>query len=491
MPVALNGRVPVKISSFSREINPGDYITTSGELGKGMKATKAGAVIGKALEAWSPDSGAETVMVYVEQGFYNGESLNKFAGIVEPDSTLGKKILLEFLENQNSASATNGVDLTIDRLAAGAEIITPLVTTQKVATDNITPGTGKDISLSLDVDGKFTVNQSDNTANPAIIFDSLGNATFAGKVTAKEINISSLEGVQSLVDQINTLSAGQEALTLTADAISTLSSALSIAQADIIKLQADMADTEIVLTNIQDSITGLTTNGEELEDRLNTVETLLSANVFDALESVTTKNLTVSENTKFNGNVDVLSGIKFASEAEFTIPPIFANDTAGFALIKEGDKRVRVEFTNEYITTPVVSADVAFETGDAIDDAIATELFNAGVQSIVVEKDTTGFTILLNKNAPRDIRFSWSALAVRDPKVFESVFEGLTIDSVPTPNSTPTPEPTPEPEPQPEPEVIPEPTPDPTPEESPTPEPEPQPEPTPTPEPEPTPEVTQ
>jgi hypothetical protein len=64
-PVALIGRVPVKVSSSSAAIKPGNYITSSDESGRATKATKAGQMIGKALEAWDPASGSDTVMVFV------------------------------------------------------------------------------------------------------------------------------------------------------------------------------------------------------------------------------------------------------------------------------------------------------------------------------------------------------------------------------------------------------------------------------------------
>jgi hypothetical protein len=73
MPIALNGRVPVNMAPDSPAIAPGDYITTSGtSVGKGMKATQAGFVIGKALEAWNPASGQTQVMVFVEPGYWPG-----------------------------------------------------------------------------------------------------------------------------------------------------------------------------------------------------------------------------------------------------------------------------------------------------------------------------------------------------------------------------------------------------------------------------------
>jgi hypothetical protein len=72
--VALNGRVYVNMDSNSPSINIGDPITSSSTPGKGMKATGAGFIVGKALEAWSPTSGQTKVMVYVNNTYYNPNS---------------------------------------------------------------------------------------------------------------------------------------------------------------------------------------------------------------------------------------------------------------------------------------------------------------------------------------------------------------------------------------------------------------------------------
>ncbi len=50
-PVALAGRIPTKVTSLNGNINPGDSITSSTLFGIGMKATKPGAVVAKALES--------------------------------------------------------------------------------------------------------------------------------------------------------------------------------------------------------------------------------------------------------------------------------------------------------------------------------------------------------------------------------------------------------------------------------------------------------
>lgn len=266
MPVALKGRVPVKVSNTSEIIMPGDYLTTSDELGKAKKAVKGGPVIGKALEVWTPETGVPTVMIYVEQGFYNGVGVSQFAGIEAGTPDFANQVLAFLMNSQTNISS--GAELLVDRITAGLEIITP-------------------------------------------------------RLVASAIEATAL-----------TVNAGAEF-----------------------------------------------------------------------------KGLSIFTNT-----------------VEFTLPPLFNKDTAGFALIKEGDKKVRVDFDQPYATTPIVTATITFEATDNIDETTADDLFNQNIQYIVTAKDQTGFTILINKKATQNIRFSWVALGVRDAKTIESIYEGLTLD---------------------------------------------------------------
>jgi hypothetical protein len=144
---------------------------------------------------------------------------------------------------------------------------------------------------------------------------------------------------------------------------------------------------------------------------------------------------TVSVDSIIGSTAD--TGVTFGSPVEFTLPPLFNKDTAGFAIIKAGDRRVRIDFDQPYATTPVVTSSITFEATDNIDDTNAGDIFDQNIQSIVTTKDQTGFTILINKVAPRNIRFSWVALGVRDVKIFESLMDGLVVDIPPEPN-TPT-----------------------------------------------------
>jgi hypothetical protein len=85
-------------------------------------------------------------------------------------------------------------------------------------------------------------------------------------------------------------------------------------------------------------------------------------------------------------------------------------------------------FTQPYVATPIVNISMTFEVEDDIDDSEAAILFSDDIRFIILSKDQTGFTILLNKPATRDIRFSWNALSVKDPTIFESLVEGLVIE---------------------------------------------------------------
>ena len=211
MPIALNGRVPVKISNLSEFINAGDYLTTSTDEGKAIKATKSGFVIGKALEDWNSDSQKSTIMVFVEQGYR---------------------------------------------------------------------GIYSDFSVDTDLSN-----------DSGLISKWLG-----------------------------------------------------------------------FLNSILDGI------------------------------------------------VEFAENIIFKKVVEFEATPIFNNDTAGFALIKEGEKEVRIDFENSYSSIPIISASI--DTDIFLDDDI---------KFILRDKNELGFTIVLDKEAPYDINFSWIALSVKDPKTFENI----------------------------------------------------------------------
>lgn len=428
--IALNGRVPVKVASDSDIIMPGDYVTTSStEPGKAEKATKSGQVVGKALEVWTPNSNTPTVMVYVEQGFYNGLGVSQFSGITPGSPNFANQVLGMLMNSQ--PNQVSGSELVTDRVVAGLEIITPKLVADNVSTNTIESSTSGNVGLVLSSDGKFTIGQKDSI--PAITFDANGNAVFSGKVTAHEVSADSVSGMQDMINQLAALSNSQQGFSLIASAVSALSG-------NITTVEASVGGLKTSVDSLADEMQSAIDAQNALAERVASLETMLNAHAFDNLSSVTTGTLSVSGASSFGGEANFAglsffkntttfdSGVLFNGGVEFSMPPLFNKDTAGFALIKQGDKKVRVDFDQAYVSTPIVTANITFEATDNFDDTAATDLFNQNIQYIVTAKDQTGFTIIINKNAPRNIRFSWVALGVRDAKVIESVYEGLTLD---------------------------------------------------------------
>lgn len=75
IPIALVGRVPVKVVAENGAIDVGDFLTTSSTPGHAMRATKMGRVIGMALEDWNGEK--DTVMVQVINSWYMGDIIGE------------------------------------------------------------------------------------------------------------------------------------------------------------------------------------------------------------------------------------------------------------------------------------------------------------------------------------------------------------------------------------------------------------------------------
>ncbi len=115
--VALAGRIPVKVASDSAAILPGDFIASSNVPGRAMKATKTGYTIGKALEAWTPNSGKDWVMMFANLGTYIDE---KSIGGIDNSSLediFGDEVSEPTTSNASGSGQTN--DTTSESTSSG------------------------------------------------------------------------------------------------------------------------------------------------------------------------------------------------------------------------------------------------------------------------------------------------------------------------------------------------------------------------------------
>jgi len=136
LPIALNGRVPAKVSTENGPINSGDPITSSSQPGVGMKATRTGRIIGIALEAFpaSPNdqipssndqndlgtldfdighSSQGEVMVFVNPSWYVSENPSS---IIAPVSSFTLTDALSHLGATVKDGITAFAELVVDKL---------------------------------------------------------------------------------------------------------------------------------------------------------------------------------------------------------------------------------------------------------------------------------------------------------------------------------------------------------------------------------------
>jgi hypothetical protein len=460
IPVALAGRVPVKVSTENGKIEPGDNLTLSStQPGVVVKALKSGNIIGQSLGLYY-DTDPGKVSMFVNNSHTNGSSFDKLLNPIETvdvngvsvssNPTYSANALLEQLVagKESLVNSINLSDIFADRIAAGLEIIAPTIITDNVKTNTLSSSTGKDINVVLSPDGTFTIGENSVTNNvdgtttisvPVVKFDSKGNANFAGKLKAESIEAGSITGMDAIVNKITLLSNGQEALTLTAQAVDTLNQTLIALGADTSDLKFKLNDIEIAMIDLQTSQQKLIEADSKFDLRIKVIEDMLMSNALTQTSDINANNLTVNGQSILNGSTI------FGGQVVFNTPPLFNKDTAGFAIIKAGSKNVDIVFENPYIAQPVVNTSISFEDTDDITknmtDQDADQFFNQDIKSLVTNKTINGFTIRINKTSDKEIRFSWNALAVQDPKVFESIIPGLIIDPTPTPTSDPDPAP--------------------------------------------------
>jgi RNase P/RNase MRP subunit p29 len=329
-PVALAGRIPVKITNENGMIHVGDKITSASKFGYAMKATKAGPVIGTVINEPEVMSVCTMPLPAVEEAVGDGPGVT-----AAPVDEFGNPLLATPTE----ASSNNSVQLSPGQDLCGYAMVF--------------------IGMS----------------------DSLGE------------NIDRL--AQQYVDG-------------------------DFEETDIGGLTTEIADDDPIKTEKQImAFLEATKASYEDDDKLESIFTdKLAAAVEIIAPSVYTKGLTVDSISSWD------DAISFLSDTVFIGRPYFNADTAGFAVILEGAKKVDITFTTPYLAQPVISADIAFENSDSEDFSQEEQFFSAGVDYIVTRKSVNGFTILLNKPAPQDIKFSWIALAVKDPRTVEGAPDG-------------------------------------------------------------------
>jgi len=140
LPVALSGRVLVKVNTEGGIIKAGDPLTSSSTLGVAMKAIKAGTIIGTAMSDFTGE-GTGQILVFIKNGSGNGTKIaDLLPGVDENAKDFANQILTQLMWQKNNLALTDLSEIITDRLVAGVEIITPKIVTDKTQTKNLCVG---------------------------------------------------------------------------------------------------------------------------------------------------------------------------------------------------------------------------------------------------------------------------------------------------------------------------------------------------------------
>lgn len=404
-PVALVGRVPVRVTNENGPIYAGDRIATASRPGYGMFASQAGRVIGTALADagdWAVCEGEDVaaehpkmctmVLVFVNLSDYYGQPVE--LAMVERDSVTAAAAL---------DTAAGDEEVGLAGVGTSVRLATAVPTREEKLLAFLREIRDERAKSSAEPSEVFTdrVAASTEIITPTLIVD---------QIFAKSIKADSIEGLAIYTNRIVSLEAKYAGLVPDAKP--------EIGDVEIAK--------EKTLLNLE-------------QFQVGNISVALDANVLGKLS--VTGALRVIDAAEFQGQTTFASLVSFFSDAvfrgkvAFETTPTFGSDTAGFATIEKGRKKVRVDFAEPYERQPIVTVAMTRDRSPLLDEKsdddlkadvaalekdFAETLFEAGLQYLITEKDQTGFTILLSEDAPTDINFSWVAIAVKGARTSES-----------------------------------------------------------------------
>lgn len=409
-PIALVGRVPVKVTNENGPIYAGDRLTSSSRPGYAMGAVQSGRIIGQALGDavdWVVCDGEDpsdrnaklctTVLVFVNLADYSGMPVELAMSRMNTQDTTSR-VMQDGFETSSTDEALTGDGVAV-RLATAEPTHQEkiLAYLKQVRDDNAK---------------KSTVSSEIFTGRLAASTEVITPTLYADQIFAKSIKADSIEGLQIFTDQIGSLqekyaglAAEKSGTDVSGETVGSVQEQLAIAMqklsVDTITIQLDGS----ILGKL--SVAGALRIGGDAQ--------------FDG-DTLFAKLATFLGDTLFRGKV------------AFEKAPTFGADTAGFAVIEKGAKKVRITFDTPYAKQPIVAVTLTNDESpllDGADDTLKADIkalekdylesvFESNVRYVVTEKSGTGFTLILSEKALRDFQFSWVAIAVEKARSFNS-----------------------------------------------------------------------
>jgi len=185
-PVALTGRVPVKVSTLNGSIKPGDPITTSSIPGVGMKATEPGVIIGRALDHYHHPSQIGKILIFVNVSWFEPETFrDKLIQMLEEYTdgnligTLDTSDSFESITVSQSLTAMEGnfSSILVENATVSQDLrVEGILTSSQIQTEVISAYDNKDLIIKL----------SEHIGDTALMIqNSLGEIVFQVNSTGK------------------------------------------------------------------------------------------------------------------------------------------------------------------------------------------------------------------------------------------------------------------------------------------------------------------
>jgi 6-phosphogluconolactonase (cycloisomerase 2 family) len=259
----------------------------------------------------------------------------------------------------------------------GQNAVSPVV--DSLTVDSVQPATGSaGINFNLSTGQVILVNNAENL--PTVRIDDAGNATFAGVLTVGTLKADRIEGLDVTVGRIDQLTSLFNTLATRSGEVS------QVSQNTLAGMTGVTATGSGVMENLMAFIQGIIVKGEAV------------------FEGVTT----------FLGKVAFWNNVAFKSDVTFDKSVTLPDNSAGTVLLHKYTSSVRVEFDTPFAFVPNVSLTPIINT--ATDSAFLADAGRAGVTDVTV----SGFTVILDQPAVRDVEYSWMAISVANNKRTEN-----------------------------------------------------------------------
>jgi hypothetical protein len=212
--VGLSGQVRLKVSGKNGAINSGDMLTSSDIPGVAMKSTRAGSIIGRALQSFSGDTGE--IMVVITPSWHDPNTYITASGNLsstddilneavnrsitefnaQQDTTDEEETVYDLLSDEEYVTTKAKVETTADKVAALDQKIADLASASALMTDLVNSVASMSASPIADFESfGFT----GDSATLSGTLNVLGRTTLSdlgvtGNITAGIISLNGIDG---------------------------------------------------------------------------------------------------------------------------------------------------------------------------------------------------------------------------------------------------------------------------------------------------------